>query len=459
MLPLQAAPYNNYLERTAEQYRIGDDGTVSKLATPAFVRAYKGLADAYVDVFTEKTGEGFGVLFRSLVGRPVAQLARTMGLAQYMNRIPRSAALDAFRKRVGFNGAVGEFLEEVEGNFLAPLLTGETERWKEGFSTDNLWTTFLTTSVMSAGFASLELPGAADYAQRSARLHVAEKKALAGIGNPELKTAVFAAMQQPTLARQSQALAGIDWTAPGLTGMDAAHAVDYARFRTQRAILNGTTRGLAQAGQIENIYRTLQEVQYRGADGQTVSGEFVTARGQDGAVYTVLAGGLETGEIDTNLFVLDEQGNTHQISRTELDEVFRVPVGEFVAEQYRQQNEAQEAELRAEQAQEDVQTGIEAGITPEDAARIVAPEAEPAAVTSPGPEEAPGSGLTGRESSNPRSRRGRGHPGSRSGTGFRTFRGFGGPGGSGAVCRSTGPILERGCRDAHGRAAGCYCRA
>lgn len=395
MLPLQAAPYNNYLERTAEQYRIGDDGTVSKLATPAFVRAYKGLADAYVDVFTEKTGEGFGVLFRSLVGRPVAQLARTMGLAQYMNRIPRSAALDAFRKRVGFNGAVGEFLEEVEGNFLAPLLTGETERWKEGFSIDNLWTTFLTTSVMSAGFASLELPGAADYARRSARLHVAEKKALAGIGNPELKTAVFAAMQQPTLARQSQALAGIDWTAPGLTGMDAAHAVDYARFRTQRAILNGTTRGLAQAGQIENIYRTLQEVQYRGADGQTVSGEFVTARGQDGAVYTVLAGGLETGEIDTNLFVLDEQGNTHQISRTELDEVFRVPVGEFVAEQYRQQNEAQEAELRAEQAQEDVQTGIEAGITPEDAARIVAPEAEPAAVTSPEPEEAPGSGLEG----------------------------------------------------------------
>lgn len=379
MSPLQAAPYNNYLERTAEQYRIGDDGTVSKLATPAFVRAYKGLADAYVDVFTEKTGEGFGVLFRSLVGRPVAQLARTMGLAQYMNRIPRSAALDAFRKRVGFNGAVGEFLEEVEGNFLAPLLTGETERWKEGFSADNLWTTFLTTSVMSAGFASLELPGAADYARRSARLHVAEKKALAGIGNPELKTAVFAAMQQPTLATQSKALSGIDWKADGITGMDAAHAVDYARFRTERTILDGATRGLAQAEKIDNIHREIQQFQYRGEDGQVPSGEFVAAQGQDGNAYVVLSGGLSAETLDDNLFVWDEQAQQiRQISRTELQDVQRVPVNDYIVQQYRQQDETQEAEQQAGQAAEDIRTATEAGIPPQEAERIVMPEAEQA---------------------------------------------------------------------------------
>lgn len=393
MLPLQAAPYNNYLERTAEQYRVGGDGAVSKFATPAFSRAYKGLADAYVDVFTEKTGEGFGVLFHSLVGKPVARLAKNMGVAQYMKRIPRGGVLDGLRRRLAYNGPVGEFAEEMEGNLLAPLLTGEHERWKEGFSAENVWTTFLTTSVMWGGFKTLEIPHMADYTVRSAKLHGAEKKALAGIRNPELKTAVFAAMRQPTIATQSKALSGIDWKADGISGMDAAHAVDYARFRTERTILDGATRGIAQAEKIDNIQKEVQQFQYRGEDGQAPSGEFVAAQGQDGNTYIVLSGGLSAETLDDNLFVWDEGAQQpRQISRAEIQEVQRIPINEFVADQYRQEDEAQEAERQAGQAAEDIRTATEAGIPPQEAGRIVMPEAEQPV---PGETAEPASEITG----------------------------------------------------------------
>ena len=113
--------------------------------------------------------------------------------------------------------------EEVAGGVMSPLLTGEHERWKENLSGENLWTTFLTTSLMGAGFSALELPNVASYAHKNHVLKTQEKKALSSIENETLRAQVFEAMQKPTMAEQSQALAAIDWQAANINQIDAAH--------------------------------------------------------------------------------------------------------------------------------------------------------------------------------------------------------------------------------------------
>ena len=54
--------------------------------------------------------------------------------------------------------------------------TGEHERWKENLSGENLWTTFLTTSLMGAGFSALELPNVASYAHKEPCFENAREK-------------------------------------------------------------------------------------------------------------------------------------------------------------------------------------------------------------------------------------------------------------------------------------------
>ena len=95
----------------------------------------------------------------------------------------------------------------------------------------------------------------------------------------------------------------------------------------------------------------------------------------------------------------DEQAQQiRQISRTELQDVQRVPVNDYIVQQYRQQDETQEAEQQAGQAAEDIRTATEAGIPPQEAERIVMPEAEqavsdetaePASETAGEPEQSP----------------------------------------------------------------------
>ena len=100
---------------------------------------------------------------------------------------------------------------------------------------------------MGAGFSALELPNVASYAHKNHVLKTQEKKALSSIENETLRAQVFEAMQKPTMAEQSQALAAIDWQAANINQIDAAHAADYTRFHIERQILDGMEPGIHKA--------------------------------------------------------------------------------------------------------------------------------------------------------------------------------------------------------------------
>lgn len=246
MTPLQAGTYSNYHERAQGQYEVKDNGEVVEHLEPQYNLMYKAAADSFTDVFTEHIGGELGAGVKKVLGWPVEQIGRRLGIKlarplpagiypqQVPYRFPKPYTLERPRRRVVRGSRRG---------VMSPLLTGEHERWKENLSGENLWTTFLTTSLMGAGFSALELPNVASYAHKNHVLKTQEKKALSSIENETLRAQVFEAMQKPTMAEQSQALAAIDWQAANINQIDAAHAADYTRFHIERQTRRHGARG------------------------------------------------------------------------------------------------------------------------------------------------------------------------------------------------------------------------
>lgn len=380
MTPLQAGTYTNYQQRAQQQYEVKDDGEVIEHPLPKYELMYKAAADSFTDVFTEHIGGELGKGVQKVLKWPVEQLGRRMGVKLSFDKLlpgySRSRYLTDFRNRTLWNGPVDEWLEEVAGGIMSPLLTGEHEQWRENLSGENLWTTFLTTSLMGAGFSALELPSVAAYVHKTHVLQTEEKKALAKIENEELRKQVFEAMHKPTMAQQSQAMAAIDWQATGIGKMDAAHAADYARFRLQRQILDGMETGDAEGEALRTAVQTAERWAYKGLDGKTATEEIITARRADGKTYAVLSGDIDEAATDGTLFVLDlETDQPVQIDRAELEHIERTPLAEFSAQQAQIIEQQAEAENRTKQEQYDMETGTETGIASEEVARIVTPEA------------------------------------------------------------------------------------
>ena len=341
---------------------------------------YKAAADSFTDVFTEHIGGELGAGVKKVLGWPVEQIGRRLGIKLSLDRFlpgyTRSKYLTDFRNRTLWNGPVDEWLEEVAGGVMSPLLTGEHERWKENLSGENLWTTFLTTSLMGAGFSALELPNVASYAHKNHVLKTQEKKALSSIENETLRAQVFEAMQKPTMAEQSQALAAIDWQAANINQIDAAHAADYTRFHIERQILDGMELGDTQGKQIQQTAQTANAWAYRGVDGKSPTEDIITGQRADGKAYVVLSGNLDTEGPDGTLFVLDtETGTPTQIDRAEFESFASTPVAEFSAEQLQISEQQAAAEHQKRQQRQDMEIGTEAGIDPDEVVRVVAPEA------------------------------------------------------------------------------------
>ena len=380
MTPLQAGTYSNYHERAQGQYEVKDNGEVVEHLEPQYNLMYKAAADSFTDVFTEHIGGELGAGVKKVLGWPVEQIGRRLGIKLSLDRFlpgyTRSKYLTDFRNRTLWNGPVDEWLEEVAGGVMSPLLTREHERWKENLSGENLWTTFLTTSLMGAGFSALELPNVASYAHKNHVLKTQEKKALSSIENETLRAQVFEAMQKPTMVEQSQALAAIDWQAANINQIDAAHAADYTRFHIERQILDGMELGDTQGKQIQQTAQTANAWAYRGVDGKSPTEDIITGQRADGKAYVVLSGNLDTEGPDGTLFVLDtETGTPTQIDRAEFESFASTPVAEFSAEQLQISEQQAAAEHQKRQQRQDMEIGTEAGIDPDEVVRVVAPEA------------------------------------------------------------------------------------
>ena len=229
---------------------------------------------------------------------------------------------------------------------------------------------------MGAGFSALELPNVASYAHKNHVLKTQEKKALSSIENETLRAQVFEAMQKPTMAEQSQALAAIDWQAANINQIDAAHAADYTRFHIERQILDGMELGDTQGKQIQQTAQTANAWAYRGVDGKSPTEDIITGQRADGKAYVVLSGNLDTEGPDGTLFVLDtETGTPTQIDRAEFESFASTPVAEFSAEQLQISEQQAAAEHQKRQQRQDMEIGTEAGIDPDEVVRVVAPEA------------------------------------------------------------------------------------
>lgn len=129
MTPLQAGTYSNYHERAQGQYEVKDNGEVVEHLEPQYNLMYKAAADSFTDVFTEHIGGELGAGVKKVLGWPVEQIGRRLGIKLSLDRFlpgyTRSKYLTDFRNRTLWNGPVDEWLEEVAGGVMSPLLTGE----------------------------------------------------------------------------------------------------------------------------------------------------------------------------------------------------------------------------------------------------------------------------------------------------------------------------------------------
>ncbi len=332
MTPFQSGLYKSYDERTADQYTIGEREVEKSDPAARIERMYKAGAETFTEVLTEQMGEALGSGVRWLLKKPVEGIAKMTGRRLAFPGYGRDAYLDGLRERMLWNGPVNEWLEEVAGGIMSPLLTGETEKWKENLSGDNLWNTFLSTSVMGAGFSALEIPSAARYGRRLASLYRAERDALGGIENPGLREAVFRAMRRPTVEEQAKAMAGIDWKAEDVSALDAARAADYARRKIDRTMFQGIVREQETAEKFRRLQEFTVKARYGGPDGTVQTGEFVVAYDAEGVPYLVGAGRLD-GAAET-LRVVDREGNLRDMPYAEVAKIDRMTVNDFLQTEY-----------------------------------------------------------------------------------------------------------------------------
>ena len=377
MTPLQSGTYENYLDRTIDQYRFAEDGSIEKFATPAFARTYKALAESFNEVFSEHIGAGLGKGVGWMLRAPARKISKVLGheiaFDMAFGGYKRNFFIDFLRNRLGWQGTFQEFFEEIYTGITTPLFTGEPERMKDFWVEGNWWKTFLTVGTMGAGFMVLDAPAAVGYGAQIHKYRRIERNSLASIDNLELRGMIYNASHKPTLWEQSEALSKIDWKSFNLSLKDASHVADYLFARAAKNIFKETGRAMDATGQ---FYKELEESVYSrlycGVDGTQPTRQIVLCETNEGGPYAVLSGDYEGKGPDNMLIVSDAEGEKKTIPLSSVKSFETRNADDYLSMRFAEITGSKQSGQQLEDAEEEASVASEAGIDPQQAASVIA---------------------------------------------------------------------------------------
>lgn len=352
--PLSTVTARDYADRTLDQYNMGMnmDGSIEAervRPTSELERRYKSWVTGTTERGSEAWGKfaGMGRLFpRALRGTRVYRFTaplRRLAEAPAMRRLYRYLG-DVHR----WDGLPMEAMEEELNNVLQPLLTGETERIRENFSSEAQMEMLLGLLSMSVVFQSVGTG-------MTAYDHVQSRRRSAGllghIQNPDLRQQVSRAMGHFTQQQQAKAISNIDWDNASLH--DMAATADYIMHRTQGRASQEMQRAMQE--QQEAKKATLQFEQFKNRD----TGQLEEVFDTQGKQFYLLGGTIERngeGTADGTVFVVDPvSGGVSQKSIDELKRGTTTPYEAYEQEALERIRTVSQAQAEAEAVEEIMQ--------------------------------------------------------------------------------------------------------
>uniref|UniRef100_UPI00261B91FF PBECR2 nuclease fold domain-containing protein n=1 Tax=uncultured Rikenella sp. TaxID=368003 RepID=UPI00261B91FF len=322
--PLMSTAYADFANSTKGQYYVtrepaGELSVIKTDPTSPWERSWKAFASGFTETFSERLGTVFptGAAIGNFVRRNAPKaLGKTLGgwLTEGIGKFesPLVKQINRWASKVpGYNGTLGEFGEELAGNLIEPVLTGELDRIPENFSKENLWQTAMSVAIMGGMMETVRIPAAIADGVRSEQLRRAAQEQLDRIADPTIKEKVRQAMEAEENEERVRQLTQIDWR--GIDRRDAIAAVNYVELHTRGDLSAGAEQALEQGRKIRGWTHTFGQFVNR----DTGRAQIVIDR--EGTTYFVRSGSLDGTEADATVFVLNaETGETKQCNAEEL---------------------------------------------------------------------------------------------------------------------------------------------
>lgn len=295
--PLTGQLYAGYTDKRLGQFsaeeRPDDDGiekTIRKAPRGAWKDALEAFLETAMEYQSEDVGQWIGAGANAL-SRRVAQsrLGTLMGLKNFSGA-KRNAALQWFKENAKITNFAGEVLSEAYGDAMVNLFEGNRQGWREMMTKDYWWTLGGVSALLSGPAGALGVPAQIRQARAVSGLSRLERKALASIENPELKDRMVKIAAMENITERSRELAKLDWKSKEITEADAVHVLDFINARTKLDALQGSETEDRRLTRFIPVLETLDQLQYRGAEGKAPTGEMMYAADNSGNGYIVLSG-------------------------------------------------------------------------------------------------------------------------------------------------------------------------
>lgn len=337
--PLTGQLYKGYTDKRLGQFsaeeRPDDDG-IEKTIRKAPRGAWKDALEAYLETAMEYQSEDVGQWIgagANALSRRVAQsrLGTLMGLKNFSGA-KRNAALQWFKENAKITNFAGEVLGEAYGDAMVNLFEGNRQGWREMMTKDYWWTLGGVSALLSGPVGALGVPAQIRQARVVSGLSRLERKALASIENPELKDRMAKIAAMENITQRSRELAKLDWESKEITAADAVHVLDFINARTKLDALQGSETEDRRLTRFIPVLETLDQLQYRGADGKNSTGEMMYAADNSGNSYIVLSGDPASGDM---LTVYDPVRNSRlTVPASEIAGWEKKGVSDVIAEEY-----------------------------------------------------------------------------------------------------------------------------
>ena len=300
--PITGHLYSNYADKRMEQFypeehRDGDEISMAIRKMPK--SAWKDALSAYLETFmeyqSEDVGQWIGAGANALSGKIArSRLGAMVGLKN-LSGVKRNAAVEWFKDRVKITNFAGEVLSEAYGDAMVNLFEGNKQGWRQMMSQDYWWTLCGVSALLSGSTGALNVPSQIRSSRTASRLSRLEREALAAIENQELKDRIAQIASIESITDRSRELSRLDWGSSEISTRDAVHVLDFINARTKLDAMQGNR---AESRRLLRILPDLEfysEMQYRGADGKSPSGEIMEAADHNGNAYYILSGDPEKG--------------------------------------------------------------------------------------------------------------------------------------------------------------------
>lgn len=337
--PLTGQLYKGYTDKRLGQFsaeeRPGDDGlekTIRKAPRGAWKDALEAYLETAMEYQSEDVGQWIGAGANAL-SRRVAQsrLGTLMGLKNFSGA-KRNAALQWFKENAKITNFAGEVLGEAYGDAMVNLFEGNRQGWREMMTKDYWWTLGGVSALLSGPVGAFGVPAQIHQARVASGLSRLERKALASIENPELKDRMAKIAAMENITQRSRELAKLDWESKEITAADAVHVLDFINARTKLDALQGSETEDRRLTRFIPVLETLDQLQYRGADGKNSTGEMMYAADNSGNSYIVLSGDPASGDM---LTVYDPVRNSRlTVPASEIAGWEKKGVSDVIAEEY-----------------------------------------------------------------------------------------------------------------------------